>query len=149
MRITCLMITISCLVSPVVALSEELTPQAEQLTPQAPRILGQTDPSNPTYLACEIGVDDYHYGIQHCGNFDAVFPCGNTAQQIGQRICNIMTPQGPISVPSTVNELSDIGGGQCGYATFSVTCHIPAGNQIIYNTRHDGPLSRVDNLMKL
>jgi hypothetical protein len=90
-----------------------------------------------TYLACEIGVNDYR-NLGQCGAVDALVPCGYTANQIAEQICNIYTPSGTVNVPYGVAEISDPGGGQCGYARFSVTCNLPAGYTLAYNTKHNG-----------
>lgn len=101
--------------------------------------LGEAHPADLSFNVCSIGANDYHKYLSKCGSdVDGLFPC-YTGDQIGQMICNISTPQGPVKVPYSVSEGSDVAGGQCGIATFTITCHVPAEYKVIYDIQHDGP----------
>ncbi len=124
---------------------KNLWPQAKRNNAKAVQTLVRArarDPLNPTYVACKIGVNDYGlYQACNGGTWDAAFPCGATPEAMAEAICNMRTPNGTISTPHDIVETADANGGECGIATFNITCHFPAGTQILYDTHRANAIS--------
>lgn len=81
-------------------------------------------------MSCASASWDYYLCIGEkrieaeakCGYFDALAPCHTNPQNWAARACTIHGSPNPPRY-SVAGPLSDIGGNECGYALFRVTCY--------------------------
>lgn len=83
----------------------------------------RTDPLNPTFYACRLGIGDFRTDL--CGNADGSLNCNYNEEAIAKVMCTINTSQGPITAPhdTPVPALFHAGENECGVTTYRVTCH--------------------------